>query len=112
MSPHHLVRTCQPALILFISNPTHTIYKLICAKIIEKNSGMGKYKIPTICYTYIQTTTRDVKEGKEQRYTSHVGFEVFTVMAMKSIIFWDMTPCSPLSFNRRFGGTCRLRNVG
>jgi hypothetical protein len=27
---------------------------------------------------------------------------------MKSIIFWDMTPCSPLSFNLRFGGTYRL----
>jgi hypothetical protein len=24
---------------------------------------------------------------------------------MKSIIFWDMTPCSPLKVNRRFGGT-------
>jgi hypothetical protein len=24
---------------------------------------------------------------------------------MKSIIFWDMTPCSPLNFNQRFGGT-------
>jgi hypothetical protein len=31
----------------------------------------------------------------------------------KSIIFWDRTPCSPLSYNRRFGGTYRLfRNVG
>jgi hypothetical protein len=27
---------------------------------------------------------------------------------MKSIIFWDMTPCSPLSFTRRFGGTYLL----
>jgi hypothetical protein len=27
---------------------------------------------------------------------------------MKSIIFWDMTPCSLLSYNRRFGGTYRL----
>jgi hypothetical protein len=27
---------------------------------------------------------------------------------VKSIIFWDMTPWSPLSFNRHFGGTCRL----
>jgi hypothetical protein len=26
---------------------------------------------------------------------------------MKSIVFWDMTPCSPLSVNRRFGGTYR-----
>jgi hypothetical protein len=31
---------------------------------------------------------------------------------MKSIIFWDMTPCSPLSFNRRFGGTHRLHLQG
>jgi hypothetical protein len=28
-----------------------------------------------------------------------VGFEVFTVVVMKSIIFWDMTPCSLLSCN-------------
>jgi hypothetical protein len=27
---------------------------------------------------------------------------------VKSIIFWDMTPCSPLSCTRRFGGTYRL----
>jgi hypothetical protein len=30
-------------------------------------------------------------------------------MIMKSIIFWDMTPSSLLSYNRRFGGTCSLR---
>jgi hypothetical protein len=27
---------------------------------------------------------------------------------LDSIIFWDMTPCSLLSFNKRFGGTYRL----
>jgi hypothetical protein len=26
---------------------------------------------------------------------------------MKSVNFWDITPCSPLSINRRFGGTYR-----
>jgi hypothetical protein len=31
---------------------------------------------------------------------------------MKSIIFWDMTPCSLLSCNRRFGGTYRLHLQG
>jgi hypothetical protein len=31
---------------------------------------------------------------------------------MKSIIFWNMTPCSPLSFNRRFGGTYRFHLQG
>jgi hypothetical protein len=37
-----------------------------------------------------------------------VGFEVFTAVVMKSTIFWDMTLCSPLSLNRRFGGIYRL----
>jgi hypothetical protein len=42
-----------------------------------------------------------------------VGFEVFTAVVMKSIIFWDMTPCSVLSGTRRFGGTSdtTLRNT-
>jgi hypothetical protein len=41
-----------------------------------------------------------------------VEFEVFTAVVMKSIIFWDMTLCSPLSFNRRFGETYRLHLQG
>jgi hypothetical protein len=31
---------------------------------------------------------------------------------LRCIIFWDMTPCSPLSFNRHFGGTYRLHLQG
>jgi hypothetical protein len=34
----------------------------------------------------------------------YVGFEVLTAVIMKSTIFWDITLCSPLSVNRRFGG--------
>jgi hypothetical protein len=30
---------------------------------------------------------------------------------LKSSIFWDITPCSPFSINRRFGGTCRLQGA-
>jgi hypothetical protein len=41
----------------------------------------------------------------KEMMNKNVGFEVFTVVVMKSIIFWDMTPCSPLSCTRRFGGT-------
>jgi hypothetical protein len=50
-----------------------------------------------------------------QRYETRVddvGLEVFTAVVMKSIIFWDMTPCSPLSCTRRFGGTYRLHLQG
>jgi hypothetical protein len=45
-------------------------------------------------------------------YYADVGFEVFTAVVMKSIIFWDMMPCSPLSCNQRFGGTYRLHLQG
>jgi hypothetical protein len=30
-----------------------------------------------------------------------VGFEVLTAVVMKSTIFWNITPCSPLKVNRR-----------
>jgi hypothetical protein len=33
-----------------------------------------------------------------------VGFEVQPAMVMKSSIFWNITSCSPLKVNRRFGG--------
>jgi hypothetical protein len=39
---------------------------------------------------------------------SNVGFEVLTPVFMKSTIFWDITPYSPLKVNRRFGETFRL----
>jgi hypothetical protein len=38
----------------------------------------------------------------------YVGLEVLTAVAMKSSIFWDITPRSPLKVNNRFGRTCRL----
>jgi hypothetical protein len=31
---------------------------------------------------------------------------------MKSSVFWDITPCSPLKVNRRFGGTYGLHIQG
>jgi hypothetical protein len=42
----------------------------------------------------------------------YVGFEVLTAVIMKITIFWDITPCSPLSVNRRFGGTYCLHLQG
>jgi hypothetical protein len=35
-----------------------------------------------------------------------------TYVVLKSTIFWDIMPCSPLSVNRRFGGTYRLHIEG
>jgi hypothetical protein len=34
-----------------------------------------------------------------------VGFGVLTAIVMKSSIFWDITPCSQLKVDRRFGAS-------
>jgi hypothetical protein len=39
---------------------------------------------------------------------SFVGSEVFTETVIENSVFCDITPCSLLKVNRRFGGTCRL----
>jgi hypothetical protein len=41
--------------------------------------------------------------------STYVGLEVFTALVMKSNIFWDMTPCSPLSVSQL--ATCLLAEL-
>jgi hypothetical protein len=53
-----------------------------------------------------------IEENNYKPISRYVGFEVFTAVVMKSIILWDITPCSPSSFNRPFGGTYRLHLQG
>jgi hypothetical protein len=36
----------------------------------------------------------------------YVGFEVLTEVVMKSSVFWDIMPYSPLKVNRRIEGKC------
>jgi hypothetical protein len=36
---------------------------------------------------------------------SFVGFEVLTEVVVKSTVFWDRTPCSPMKVSQYFGGT-------
>jgi hypothetical protein len=44
---------------------------------------------------------------REQHY-SYAGCEVLTEVVMKSFIFCNVTPHSPLKVNQGFGGTCSL----
>jgi hypothetical protein len=41
-----------------------------------------------------------------------IGFEVLTAVVVKTSIFWNITPCGSLKFDRRFGGTCHLHPLG
>jgi hypothetical protein len=43
-----------------------------------------------------------------KQYLNYVRFEVLGAVVVKRSVFRDITPCSPLKFNRRFGGTCHL----
>jgi hypothetical protein len=47
---------------------------------------------------------------------SLIGYEVLTKVAMKSSVFWDITPWSPVKINQCFGDTFDLhlhdRKVG
>jgi hypothetical protein len=42
-----------------------------------------------------------------QEQMCSVGFEVFTAMAVKNAVLWDVAPCRSC-VNGRFGGTYRL----
>jgi hypothetical protein len=37
-----------------------------------------------------------------------IWFEASTAAVMKSFVFWDIKPCSPIKLNRRFGETTNL----
>jgi hypothetical protein len=39
---------------------------------------------------------------------NRLAFQVITAVIMKSSLFLDITPCSPLKVGRRFGGTCPI----
>jgi hypothetical protein len=41
-----------------------------------------------------------------------VVFELLTVVVMKSTVFWDIMPCSPLKVNQRFRGAYHLHLQG
>jgi hypothetical protein len=50
-----------------------------------------------------------IYNNEQKRYIFLVWFEVLTAVVMKSPVFWDVTLCSLLKANRRFGGICRLK---
>jgi hypothetical protein len=75
-----------------------------------KGSGATRIKQASLTiFKYKCTVTFDTKI---KIYFQQVGFEVLTPVVMKSTVFWDITMCSPLKVNRRFGGTYRLHLQG
>jgi hypothetical protein len=42
----------------------------------------------------VQLSSFHANDSEIENWCDSVGFEVFTAVVLKSIIFWDMTPCS------------------
>jgi hypothetical protein len=70
----------------------------------EYHNQMGNKCVAVALACYTTLTLRSITVIK----WTVVRFKVLTAVVMKSKTFWDITPCSPLSVNRRFGGTYRL----
>jgi hypothetical protein len=55
---------------------------------------------------------KSVKINFPPKLIAFIWFNDLTAVVMKSSIFWDITPCSPLKINRLFEGTHRLHLQG
>jgi hypothetical protein len=72
------------------------------------NSFASALTYPWYCFYPRRFVTELEFPLKFCKYLTFNGFEVLTVVAAKSSVFWDITPWNPLQANQRFGGTCRL----
>jgi hypothetical protein len=64
--------------------------------------GQGPPGIPEIIVNPEEGCILSMKEGRE------VGYKALTAVVMKSSVFWDITPCSPVKVNIFFGRKYRL----
>jgi hypothetical protein len=55
-----------------------------------------------------QPLSQNFSESSKMYVLIYFGFEALTEVVIESSVFWDVTLCSPLKVNRRYGGTCRL----
>jgi hypothetical protein len=95
------------------------VWNILTVSCVEKHTNHVKTSTDCIIEQAVLGRTNrllsSIRQGphwRVQQFFHCVGFEVFTAVVMKSIIFLYMTPCSPLSCNRRFGGTYRLHLQG
>jgi hypothetical protein len=70
--------------------------------------GRSRVQSPKRCF-------KEIKSGRwiiSKRSIIVLIYHGHALLDLKSSIFWDITTCSPLKANRRFGGTCRFHLQG
>jgi hypothetical protein len=69
-----------------------------------------------VCVSHIHWDIRTngiyIINSELKRGSLYAEYEVLTAVVVKSTIYWDITPCSPLKVNRRFEGTYCLLLLG
>jgi hypothetical protein len=79
----------------------------LCECLIEECTKItSEYNLILIALNYITFGLNSENTEYSEYFTDNkfiVGFEVLTAVVMKSTIFWDIMPCSPLKVNRHFG---------
>jgi hypothetical protein len=92
------------------------VYRGVCfltneGKSFSRVAQTGNTRVKIINECTEDTKKIRLKAGKRfpiKKLDTCLGFEVPTAVVIKSYISWDITLCSPLKVNRRFGGTCHL----
>jgi hypothetical protein len=71
---------------------------------LDKRPKLRKVDMSYTVYTALEAS----RKCCDKFLIHYVAFEVLTAVVVKGKIFWDITLCSPLSVNGRFGGTYRF----
>jgi hypothetical protein len=61
---------------------------------------------------FLNKLTCEVAYTAKEIWKDRGRSEILTAVVMKTSIFKDITPCSAVNINRRFGGTSRLTFSG
>jgi hypothetical protein len=78
--------------------PVHVLLKY--SESMSRNNISINNKWGHVCKAILRVNVEN-RPNKNKESVTKVGPEVLTPG------IWDITPCSPLKVNRRFGGTCR-----
>jgi hypothetical protein len=93
-----VVYQIRPRPLSSTSFPIHNSLIILRFNVLYSTLRTASLSIP---YTLRDESTKEPLSTAE--ILQLVGFEILTAVVMKNFVVWDITPCSPLKVNRRFG---------
>jgi hypothetical protein len=87
------------------------VKKVAADGLITSGTTMKSFNDPVL-NEHVESITFSEFSNEDEVKVTIIGFDVLTAVVMKSSIFWDITQCSPLKDNRRFGSAYCLHLHG